>query len=108
ETNPRSAFERMFGEAGTSEERLARIQRQRSILDSISEEAGNLQRGLGPRDRARVNDYLENIREIERRIQQAERRSNTDIARDAPVGIPDSFDDHVGLMFDLAAAAYQA
>jgi len=110
ETNPRAAFERIFGEAGTSRERLERIQTQRSILDSISEEAGNLQRGLGPRDRSRIGDYLDNIREIERRIQQAERsnRSDAAVAFDAPVGVPDSFDEHVALMFDLLAAAYQA
>jgi hypothetical protein len=81
---------------------------QRSILDSISEEAGNLQRGLGPRDRARVSDYLDNIREIERRIQQTERRNSTEVTLDAPVGVPDSFEEHVGLMFDLVAAAWQA
>src|SRR5262245_7917820 len=109
ETNPRAAFERLFGEAGTSKERLERIQMQRSILDSISEEAGNLQRGLGPRDRARVSDYLENIREIERRIQQTERVNQREVVRlDAPVGVPDSFEEHVGLMFDLVAAAFQA
>jgi hypothetical protein len=108
ETNPRAAFERIFGEAGTSRERVERIQMQRSILDSISEEAGNLQRGLGPRDRARVSDYLDNIREIERRIQQTERRNSTEVTLDAPVGVPDSFEEHVGLMFDLVAAAWQA
>jgi hypothetical protein len=109
ETNPRAAFERVFGEAGTARERAERIQRQRSILDSISEEAGNLQRGLGPRDRARLSDYLENIREIEKRIQQAEKSSRSDtVSLDAPVGVPDSFEDHVGLMFDVVAAAWQA
>jgi hypothetical protein len=109
ETNPRAAFERIFGEAGSSEERLARIQKQRSILDSISEEAGNLQRSLGPRDRARVGDYLDNIREIERRIQQIEVRSNRDvISLDAPVGVPDGFEEHVALMFELLVAAWQA
>src|SRR5215475_197432 len=102
ETNPRAAFERLFGEAGTSKERLERIQMQRSILDSISEEAGNLQRGLGPKDRARINDYLDNIREIERRIQRTEQHNSTQaVTLDAPVGVPDSFDEHVGLMFDL-------
>jgi hypothetical protein len=109
ETNPRLAFERLFGEAGTARERLERIQMQRSILDSVSEEAASLQRGLGARDRARVSDYLENIREIERRIEQTERNRNTGATSlDAPVGVPDSFDEHVGLMFDLVAAAYQA
>jgi hypothetical protein len=109
ETNPRAAFERLFGEAGTSKERLERIQMQRSILDSISEEAGNLQRGLAPKDRARINDYLDNIREIERRIQRTEQHNSTEaITLDAPVGVPDSFEEHVGLMFDLVAAAFQA
>src|SRR5215468_11296277 len=78
ETNPRTAFERIFGDAGSAAERLAAIQRQRSLLDSISEEAGNLRRGLDTRDNARLNDYLDNIREIERRIQQIERRNNSD------------------------------
>jgi hypothetical protein len=109
ETDPRAAFERIFGESIDANERLARIQQQRSILDSISEEAGDLQRSLGPRDRARVSDYLENIREIERRIQQIEIRNRKDIvALDKPVGVPDGFEEHVGLMFDLLVAAYQA
>jgi len=109
ETNPRLAFERIFGEAGTSRDRLARIQKQKSILDSISEEASRLQRGLGPRDKARMGDYLENIREIERRIQQVESRNNAErVTVDTPVGVPDSFDEHVALMFDLIAAAFQS
>ena len=107
ETNPRAAFERIFGEAGTANERLARVQKQRSILDSISEEADELGRGLGSRDRARIADYLDNVREIERRIQRAEsHKSETTL--DAPVGVPESFDEHAGLMFDLIAAAWQA
>ena len=109
ETNPRAAFERIFGEAGSATERLARIQKQRSILDSISEEAGDLRRGLGPRDRVRLGDYLDNIREIERRIQRTEAHQTAEATTlDAPIGVPDSFDEHVGLMFDLVAAAYQA
>jgi hypothetical protein len=108
ETNPRAAFERIFGEAGTAAERQDRIQKQRSILDSVSEEARRLQNGLGPRDRSRVTDYLDNLREIERRIQQTERRGAAETSLDAPVGVPDSFDEHVALMFELAAAAWQA
>ncbi len=109
ETNPRAAFERIFGEAGTSRERQERIQQQRSLFDSISEEAAGLQRGLGARDRSRLNDFLDNIREIERRIQQVERRNGSQAAvPDAPLGVPDSFDDHVNLMFDLLAAAWQS
>jgi len=100
ETNPRAAFERIFGESGTAAERHARIEKQRSILDSISEEAGDLRRGLGPRDQARLGDYLDNIREIERRIQRTEARQTTQAAGlDAPIGVPDSFEEHVGLMF---------
>lgn len=107
ETNPRVAFERIFGQAGTVSERAATVTKERSILDSISSEATDLSRGLGTRDRARLSDYLDNVREIERRIQRAEsHKSETTL--DAPVGVPDLFDEHVGLMFDLIAAAWQA
>ena len=109
ETNPRAAFEKIFGEVGTAEQRRERIQQQRSILDSISEEAAGLQRGLGVRDRARLTDYLDNVREIERRIQQVERRAGVEVVTpNAPLGVPETFDEHVELMFDLAAAAWQA
>jgi hypothetical protein len=109
ETNPRTVFERIFGAAGTPGGRTARVARERSILDSIAEESQDLKRGLDPRDRARLADYLDNIREIERRIQQAEAhglRSAT--TPDPPVGVPDSFEEHVGLLFELLAAAWQA
>src|SRR5215469_3771939 len=109
ETNPRTVFERIFGEPGGAQERAARVQKERSILDSIAEESNDLRRGLGPRDRARLSEYLDNIREIERRIQQAEAHGlGSGAAPDAPIGIPDSFEEHVGLMFDLLAAAWQA
>jgi len=109
ETNPRNVFERLFGGGGTAPERAARLATERSILDSIAEDAADLNRRLGPRDRTRVADYLENIREIERRLQRSEaRRDDPEAALDAPVGIPDSFEEHVGMMFDLLAAAYQA
>jgi len=109
ETNPRAVFERLFGEAGNAAERQSRLVKQKSILDSISEEAADLRRGLGNRDRVRLGDYLDNIREIERRIQQTEARGRNEAAApDAPLGVPDSFEEHVGLMFDLMAAAYQA
>src|SRR5579871_6609306 len=75
ETNPRTVFERLFGAAGTAEERQARRQKERSILDSVAVETGALERGLGPRDRTRLSDYLDNLREIERRIQQQEAHS---------------------------------
>ena len=109
ETNPRTVFERMFGEAGTAAERLARMHKARSILDSVREEARDLERGLGSRDRARLGDYLDNIREIERRIALSEAANSSNAATlDSPTGVPDSFEEHVGLMFDLLAAAYQA
>jgi hypothetical protein len=109
EINPRVAFERMFGRAGTPAQRAARMRENRSILDSITEEARALQGRVAPPDRARLGDYLENVREIERRIQQAEARSATDVsAVDAPVGVPATFEDHAAMMFDLLAVAYQA
>jgi hypothetical protein len=109
ETNPRTVFERLFGEPGTPEQRRARLQNQRSILDSLSADTKDLERSLGPRDRSRMSDYLDNVREMERRLQQAESRGSTENATlEAPIGIPDNFDTHVPLMFDLAAAAFQA
>jgi hypothetical protein len=109
EIDPRAVFERMFGEAGTVAQRLARTQKERSILDSVMDETHDLQRGLGSRDRARVADYLDNIREIERRIQRTEEHNRTAGTKlDAPAGVPDSFEEHVGSMYDLMAAAYQA
>ena len=109
ETNPRTVFERLFGGAGTVAQRQARLKTARSILDSIKDDADDLQRGLGPRDRARVSDYLDNLREIERRIQQTEGRKDApEAALDAPIGVPDSFEEHLGLMYELLVAAYQA
>jgi Protein of unknown function (DUF1552) len=108
EINPRAVFERLFGAAGTTAERHARIEKERSILDSVVDETNSLQRGLGPRDRTRLGDYLDNLREIERRIQRQEARGATEVnAPDAPIGVPDSFDEHVALLFDLLAVAYQ-
>jgi hypothetical protein len=106
--NPRVVFERMFDGGATAAQRASRMREQRSLLDSIAEEAGRLQRGLGTRDRARVADYLDNVREIERRLERAESHAAGDVTFDAPVGVPDSFEEHVALMFDLLALAYQA
>jgi predicted component of type VI protein secretion system len=109
EINPRTVFERMFGRAGTSQQRLARMGKDRSILDSVREDITDLQNGLGAQDRTRLTEYLENVREIERRIQRAEQRATTDLkVPDAPVGIPESFEDHVALQFDLLALAFEA
>ena len=109
EINPRVVFERMFGRPGTSAQRKARMATDRSILDSLEEEVHGLKLGLGKRDTSRLNDFLENVREIEQRIQKAEKQSATSVTvPDAPVGIPEEFDDHASLMYDLMALAYEA
>jgi hypothetical protein len=107
ETNPRAVFERLFGEPGSPEQRRARLQKQRSILDSLAADTKDLERTLGPGDRARMSDYLDNVRELERRLQQTEARNSTETSLEAPIGTPDNFDSHVPMMFDLAAAAFQ-
>ena len=109
EINPRVVFERLFGEPGTPEQRAARMRRDRSILDFVAGEATALNSQLGPRDRARLDQYLNNIREIERRIARTEAHNTAQVeAVDAPVGIPESYEEHVGLMYDLLAVAYEA
>ncbi|MDA1094357.1 MAG: DUF1552 domain-containing protein [Acidobacteria bacterium] len=111
EHNPRVVFERLFGEGGTATERLARLGEDRSILDAVREDMTRLEQKLGPEDRGRVSQYLDAVREIERRIQRVEAQADDaalpeNLAR--PVGIPESFDEHARLMFDLQALAFQA
>ncbi|MGB7219255.1 MAG: DUF1552 domain-containing protein [Vicinamibacterales bacterium] len=109
EINPRAAFERMFGRAGTASQRAARLQRQSSILDSVGDELQSLQGRLGAGDRRRLGEYMTNLREVELRIQKAEAQSQTSVTSpDAPLGIPETHDEHLKLMFDLMALAYQA
>jgi hypothetical protein len=109
EIDPRAAFERMFGRAGSPADRRIRRNEDRSILDSILQEARALQTKVGAPDRVRLDNYLDNIREIERRIQLTEARNATAVtALDAPLGIPESFDAHMTLMFDLLVVAYQS
>jgi hypothetical protein len=110
EVNPRVVFERMFGDGGTPAERLAQIREDRSILDSVKEAISGLQARIGAGDRAKVEEYLDSMREIERRIQVAEKQSGeSPIALpDRPIGAPESYDEHAKLMFDLAALAFQA
>jgi Protein of unknown function (DUF1552) len=108
ELDPRVAFERLFGDGGTTAERLARRQADRSVLDTITQEVARLQKGLDPSDRNRLNEYLDDVREIERRIQKVE-QYNSSSARalpEAPIGVPDSFEEHIKLMFDLQALAF--
>ena len=107
EINPRVVFERMFGRAGTAEQRTTRMRANKSVLDSITDDLRHLERELSPRDRRRLDEYLQHIREIERRIRLAEATGLEDVDITAPIGVPDSFDEHVSLMFELAALAYQ-
>ncbi len=109
EINPRKVFERLFGTGSTPEERAARVAEDRSILDAIMTETNGLQRTLGARDRATVSDYLESVREIERRIQNSSNQAIADVTLpEAPVGIPYSYDEHLNLMYDLMALAWQS
>jgi hypothetical protein len=111
EMDPRVAFERLFGDGATATERLSRRQAERSILDAISHEVARLRTGLDPSDRTRLSDYLDGVREIERRIQKVEKYNASGEARElpeAPIGVPDSFEEHVKLMFDLQVLAFMA
>jgi hypothetical protein len=111
EHNPRAAFERLFGEQDTTDaaSRLARNADERSILDSVAEAANDLQRTLGGPDRAKVSEYLDAVRDVERRIQNLEKRSSREVPGiDRPTGIPAAFPDHCRLMFDLQVLAHQA
>jgi len=107
--DPRMVFENLFGEGGTPEERRARQQVNRSILDWISHDVARLQRNLGPSDRNRLSAYLDNVREIERRIERIEKYNSSGETRQlpaAPLGVPDSYEEHVRLMFDLQVLAF--
>ena len=109
EVNPRAVFERMFGgDAATAAERKARRERNNSILDAVRQSVQDLQRGLGAGDKAKLAEYLDNVREIERRIQQAEKRADVLVdVPPTPVGVPESWEEHAKLMFELMALAYQ-
>ena len=110
EINPRKVFERMFGSGGSARERLARLEEDRSILDLIRGEASTLQAQLGSGDKETLGQYLENLREIERRIQRAERsQGDEDLTLpERPSGVPFEYEEHIKLMYDLMAVAYQA
>ncbi len=107
--DPRVAFEQLFGAGGTAKERALRRRTSASILDWVTGRIDQLQRELGPNDRARLERYLQNVRELERRIQMVEAQNSTGQERElpsAPAGVPDSFEEHVQLMFDLQALAF--
>jgi hypothetical protein len=110
ENNPRAVFERMFGDTGSTDPvvRRARMLRDRSVLDSVSEKAADLQRAVGSSDRAKIDEYLEAVRDAERRIQRTEEQSGVEIPLvEQPEGIPGTFEEHVKLMFDLQLLAYR-
>ncbi len=115
EINPRSVFERMFGDSDSTSpaERLRRVKRQQSVLDSVTESVARILGGVGPSDRVKLGEYLDSIRDIERRIQVAEKGSSSEATPEGesnmerPVGIPTSFEEHVKLMFDLQVVAFQ-
>jgi len=107
--DPRTAFDQLFGVGATPAERAAIRRADKSILDWITTEVNRLKADLGPADRARLSDYLDDVREIERRIQRVEAHNTTGEPRElpgAPIGVPDSFEEHVKLMFDLQALAF--
>lgn len=108
ETNPRVVFERLFGRPGSLEQRMTRMRQNRSILDSLKSDVVVLEKNLGARDKVRLDEYLEHVREIEQRISRAEHQATTLVAPTAPIGIPDSWDEHAGVMFELMALAFEA
>jgi Protein of unknown function (DUF1552) len=110
QNNPRAVFERMFGDTGNTDPkaRLTRIRQQRSVLDSLTQEVARLQGSLGSADRTKLTQYLESIRDVERRIQLAEEQNGQNLPLvDHPAGIPATYDEHVKLMCDLQVLAYQ-
>ncbi len=109
ENSPQVVFERLFGDGNSTAQRLARKKQDRSILDSVTDKVARLQGQLDPGDRVRLSEYLDDIREIERRTQKATEQSANNLeVPEAPVGIPEAFDDHVKLMYDLVALAWRA
>jgi len=108
EANPQIVFERLFGDGGNSRERAARKQAKGSLLDAISQEVARLNSTLPGTDRTRLNEYLDDIREIERRLQNVAKSTDRSVDAQVPFGIPESFSEHINLMWDLQALAFQA
>ena len=111
EWNPRVVFETLFGDSGSTDSaaREARLQQRKSLLDSVTEKLSALKRELGPQDQAKVEEYAEAIRDVERRIQKAEEQSDLELpALSQPQGAPPVFEDHLALMLDLQLLAFQA
>jgi hypothetical protein len=109
ENNPQVVFERLFGDGSSEEKRRSRRQQSQSLLDSVLKQVQSLEKELPPGDRARLEDYMTDVREIERRIQRASSQITSDLkVPQMPVGIPENFEDHIKLMFDLQVLAWQA
>ena len=110
-SDPRAVFERLFGTSGTTDPAawLAARRHDRSLLDMVTAKVARLSRELGPHDRVKLSEYLEAVRDVERRIQMAEQQTTRELpAMDQPAGVPDNFEEHAKLMFDLQVLAYQA
>jgi hypothetical protein len=107
EINPQVVFERLFGDGSTPQERNTRREQDRSILDSVTRSLASLRKEIGPGDRVRLDQYLEDVREIERRLDIAAKASAEAPTSDVPFGVPESFDEHIKLQFDLNALAFQ-
>lgn len=108
EIHPRVVFDRLFGEGGSAEQRRARIRNSDSILDSVLEETSQLTARLGQEDTSKLNEYLDSVRDVEQRIQNAESRTQESLELpDRPIGIPATFEEHCNLMFDLQFAAFR-
>jgi hypothetical protein len=110
ENNPRTIFERLFGDSGSTDRaaRLARLQQRQSILDSVSGKISSFQQRLGQSDRIKFGEYVEALRDVERRIQNAEAQSRELPLLEHPAGIPNTFAEHTRLMYDLSVVAYQS
>ena len=108
EANPQVVFERLFGDGSSAAERLARKQAQASLLDAVTQEVARLNSTLPGTDRSRLNEYLEDIREIERRLHNVSKASDPSPDAQVPFGMPESFSEHINLMWDLQALAFQA
>jgi hypothetical protein len=108
EANPQLVFERLFGDGGNARERMLRKQTKGSLLDAVSQEVARLNKTLPGTDRMRLNEYLEDIREIERRLNNVQKSQDASPDAEVPFGIPESFTEHINLMWDLQVLAFQA
>jgi hypothetical protein len=108
ENNPQLVFERLFGDGSTDAQRQERRNQARSLLDSVIEQVGSLRAELPAADRERLADYLDEVREVERRVLQIDSKLSAGIELpEAPVGVPDTFEEHLNVMFDLQVLAYR-